>query len=1074
MVGSPIVSKITVPTRSADILYRARLVDFLHENIDRRLVLISAPAGYGKTTLLMDFAHETDLAVCWYTLDPTDRDPRVFIEHFLASLERRFPGFGSSTRSVLGGRSVSRGDMTRVVATLVNEMAAKIREWFVVVLDDFHCVAAAPDLNAFLTALLTYQPEHCHLVIASRTVPTELPLVSLAAREVLAELGQESLRFTPAEIQALFHQRYQVELSPEAAESLAAESEGWITGILLTSDSPWHTALEVWARARASGRPLYEYLAGEVLNRQRLGLRGFLLASSTLEVMTPALCAGVLELRRGEKWLNKLEQQNLFIARLDGEENLFRYHTLFREFLQAQLERQSPDKFRRLHRRAAAWLEADGDVERAARHWLTAGEPEQAARVMEHAAQTMVRSGHLKTLFDWAAQLPAGILRSRPRLAFYAADAACGVGRLTQALSWLKGAKDVCRELGEKNRLALALATEARIRYNQGRYAEGARLAEKALHLTTPDQDDFDKARAEASRIQGLSLVRLGQCEKAEQLLRATLEEEHKAVRYVHCQILVRQGLAFCLERLGRLEEAMRVSRTVVETCRRLESPTYLAEALNDLACQQYMLGEYGQALTTLEEALTTAREIGHKHSEGFALVSLGEMLRGLGDLDGAAEALAEGMEIARDLDNGALLAHGREALALLALVAGDVSKALEMAQQAVDLAEEQQARTQAGRYQATLGLAQAKAGETAESVGSLERACVALEEVGAMHELARARLLLAYALGQGGRDEQVVRQALDDAVALYLGNGRAHRLPIEGQPILPFLEKAAADRVEGTRLTSALEEADRFRAAAGSVLRTRAAEGAPAPGALRVYGFGISRVKRDGVLVPHDEWPTATARHLLVYVALHPPRTREQIGADLWPNLRAARLPGTFHTTKYRLQKVLGLSPISFNGGLYSLCEDLDFWCDVSEFEALLERASRSPPALAARHIRRAMTLYTGDFLEECYADWCVTRRERMRELYLEAVTNLTTWLLRQRRLDEAISVLRRGLEVDDLREDLHRRLMQAFALDGRPSEALVQYRRCMRALRRELRIEPAPETQNLLDAIQRDLFPP
>ncbi len=1069
---SPIITKIVVPPRSPDVLHRERLVDFLHEHIDRKLILVSAPAGYGKTTLLVDFAHETDLAVCWYTLDPTDCDPRVFMDHLLVSLARRFPGFGEQTRRVLKAGGSPGGGAIEAVGTLVNEMVSAIPEWFVLILDDFHSVEASSEVPELLTALLSYQPEHFHLIIASRTVPGTLPVISLAAREEIAGVGRDELRFTPEEIQALFLQGRCPRFSLQEAQKLAAESEGWITAILLTSHTLWPGALDVWARARASGQPLYDYLAGEVLNRQAPDLRAFLLASSTLEEMSPVLCAGALGLEEAERWLGQLERRNLFAVRLEGGKDHFRYHDLFREFLQARLERDSPETFRNLHRQAATWFEEQGEAERAARHHLAAEEPATAARVIEQAVQTLLRAGHLETLVGWAERLPGEVLRSRPRLVSYAAEAACGAGRVEQAAAWLDMAEATYRERGEGNSLALVLSAQARLRLNQGWYTDCMRLTEEALSLPVPDQAGAAKATVEARRIRGICLVRLGRLEEAEHHLRAALEGSRE-IGDLHFEALVRLGLAACLEHLGRMEDAAQSKRAAVETCRRLGSSGLLAEALNDLAYCLYLSGEYAEAMETLQEALDTAREIGHRPVEAFTLVSLGEMLRDLGDPEAAVEALMRGLEIAGELDQAFLSAFGREALALAYLRLEDTRRALELAQEAVSLAEQHGAGGQTGRCQATLGLIQVEVGEIEEGTASLEKACALLEQVKAGREIARAQLFLAHALYRAGREEAAL-EMLAQALGPYLNAGLEHRLLLEGQPATPLLERAVAEGIGGARLAAVLEGACDFQASARRVLRQHETAAPSPPPSFRVYGFGASRVERDGVLIPLDEWRSATARHLLVYLLLHPPRTREQIGADFWPDLQPARLSGTFHNTKYRMQRALGVNPVVHQKGLYFIDDDLDIWLDVSEFERLLERARRSPPLKAARYIRQAIALYTGDFLEHCYADWCVARRERLQQQFLETVGKLAGWLLRRRRLDEVLPLLRRGLEVDSLREDFHRQLMRAYALDGRSEEALAQYRRCVRLLKRELKTVPTPETEELFRTIRKGRFPP
>ena len=1069
MISSPIITKTLTPSRPADLVRRERLLDFLHEHIDRKLIFIAAPAGYGKTTLLVDFAHDTDLTVCWYSLDATDRDLRTFIEGLLASLRRRYPGFGEETQSVLEASVPLGGDVLSIAGTLINEMVTAIPEWFVLILDDFHHVEDASEVTSFLSTLLAYQPEHCHLIIASRTVPGTLPFISLAARGEVEGLGPADLRFTPEEIRRLLDQDPSLRLSPEEVERLTIESEGWIAGILLARHA-LNRRGDLWARARASGRPLYEYLASEVLESQEPPLQAFLLASSTLEEMTPTLCEQVLGLEEAEERLRQLERRNLFVDRVSEKEDHFRYHALFREFLQAQLKQDDPRAFRDLHRRAAAWFEQAKEPSRAAQHYMTIGEPMKAARALDGMAESLLRAGRLKTLVEWAERLPEEALRAHPRLALFAAKAASRVGKIDQTRRWLDIAEGTFRLQEQGRMLGMALAARALVAFNQGAYTEAAQQAEEALQVLAA-AGPASEALVEALRVQGMCLVRMGRFEEAEEKFHQALER-CQDLKDPHREVLIRAGLAACLHSQGRVEEAAEMLKIVVAASRELGSPGYLAEALNDLAYNLYLLGDYVGALQTLQEALTTALRVGHRHVEAFVRVSLGEVLRDLGDPGAAKDHLERGVAIAEAAGNVFLLAYGLEALALTHLRSGDLDQALERIQKALEQADREEAPVLSSRYRATLGLIQVQKGQIQEGRATLEKACSLLEQTGARQEVGRARLYLAYALHRAG-EATAAREMLHQAAAEYSGVGGRHRLLIEGQPVWPFVEKAAGDLDEPT-LKQALEAASHFRAAAQEALRYWAAQTTPSPPSLRAYGFGPSRVERDGVPIPASEWVTSTARHLFFYLLSHPPRTRDQIGADLWPSLRSSRLPGTFHNTKYRMQQALGVNPVVYQEGRYLVRDDLEIWYDVWEFERLLERARRSPMPKRVRYLRKAITLYEGDFLEDCYADWCASRREILRQQYLEAVGEVATWWVDRARLDDAIEVLRRGLAVDNLREDFHRLLMEAYARKGRIDEALAQYRRCVEVLERELSIEPSPETVALFNAIREGRFSP
>lgn len=1066
MSFAPVVTKITPPSRRTDVLYRARLLDFLHEHIDRKLLLISAGAGYGKTTLLVDFVHETDLTCCWYSLEASDKDPRVFVEYLLASLERAYPGFGERTRRAVRSGAPLGGGAEEVVGTLVNEMVEQIPEWFVVILDDFQEVEDSDDVCSFLTTLLMYLPDHCHLIIASRTIPGGLPFISLAARGQVAGLGKDDLRFTAEEIQAFLNQTQGIRLSREEVAALEAETEGWIVGIILTRHVRWGGLLEGLTGARKAGKPLYEYLAGEVLEQQDEATRAFLLSSSILQEMSPLLCREALGLERAEEILEQLEQRNLFLVRIAGvEPPRFRYHALFQEFLQARLREGDPARYVALHRRAAAWFEARGKVDAAIRHYLEAGETLEAARLVDGVAWEMLAEGRLTTLSWWAERLPEEALRTYPRLLLSVAMAVSAAGKTEQAREWLSYAEQTFRQQGERTLLALTLSRLALLALNRGENEQAAERVREALSLTE-DLPEPTEARVEARRILGVVLIRQGRFEEASRQLEAALGES-RALGSHRREILILEGLAHSFRWQGRLRRAVETQRAAVEAARQQGSPGLLAEALNDLGFYLYLSGDYAEAWRGLEEALHIARTIGHPLVEAYAQVSLGELLRDLGEPQAAVELLDEGRRLAEVAGNVFLVSWTYEALALAFLRLGDATQATELARSALSMAERQHFGLQQGRFRATLGLAMVEDGLTEAGLEELKAACDALEQLNAKEEAVRARLLYALALRETGRVEEA-KAVLQTVPGDGEWTDQQRLLPLQFPALVPLLEWAVEQGGNGERFGRLLAEAHRLARKARQVQGQRTPPQPPHRPSFRFYGFGVGRAERDGVLIPSAAWESAKARHLLFYLLSHSPATREQIGADLWPDLRPNRLPGTFHNTKYRVQRALGVVPFTYEERGYRISGDLDYWFDVEEFEQLVQKAKRAPPVKAVRYLSRAVELYTADFLTDCYDEWCVARRDQLQRQFLEAADRLARWFIERERFDRAVEVLRRGLEVDPLREDFHRQMMRAYALQGQREEALAVYRRCQARLRGELGVEPAPETQALARQIR------
>ncbi|MFQ5858766.1 MAG: hypothetical protein ACE5LU_24460, partial [Anaerolineae bacterium] len=261
-----IATKILRPRRRDDLLHRRRLVDIIHNHIDRKLIILSAPAGYGKTSLLIDYAHDTELPVCWYTLDERDSDPRVFLEYLVASVHRHYPDFGQRISAILHGDESGLPNWETIAGALVNDMVDRISEYFVIVLDDYHSLDDDADVHALLDTLLQYLPEHCHILLASRTLPP-LTLTRMAARQEVEGIGVDELRFTAHEIQQLMKQNYDLDLPDGQAEELAQGLDGWIAGLLLTRHTLWKGLFAGMIRAHGESQ-VFEYLATEVFGQQ--------------------------------------------------------------------------------------------------------------------------------------------------------------------------------------------------------------------------------------------------------------------------------------------------------------------------------------------------------------------------------------------------------------------------------------------------------------------------------------------------------------------------------------------------------------------------------------------------------------------------------------------------------------------------------------------------------------------------------------------------------------------------------------------------------------------------------------
>ncbi len=410
-----IITKVLVPRKRQTLYPRTRLLNFLYSNTERKLILISAAPGCGKTSLLIDFAHSTDLPVCWCTLSETDQDATTLCEYLVAAIRQRFPGFGSRSEALLRGMQGAAPDTQAMVTVLVNEIHEQIPEYFMLILDDFHLIEGSPSIQSFFDPLLRHLPENCHIIIASRTVPN-LPLVRLAAQLEVAGLSTTDLNFTVEEIQGLLRFQFDLNLPDAVAAELARESEGWITGIVLRAQTSGQGMAESLTRARGTPEQVFQYLAREAFSQQPREVRDFLRDTSILHQLNAGLCNDLLHIRNADEIIESLEHRNLFVTRLEGREIWYRYSRMFQEFLQDRLRREEQALFLGLHGRAAALLEARGALDEAVYHWFQAQAYGEARRLMRSIAPGMFEAGRLEMLRNWIDQLPEAMLDGAPDL----------------------------------------------------------------------------------------------------------------------------------------------------------------------------------------------------------------------------------------------------------------------------------------------------------------------------------------------------------------------------------------------------------------------------------------------------------------------------------------------------------------------------------------------------------------------------------------------------------------------------------------------------------------------------------
>jgi LuxR family maltose regulon positive regulatory protein len=414
-----LTTKLYIPRARPNLVRRPRLTEQLQAGMDRKLTLITAPVGFGKTTLLSEWIPQSERSVTWVSLDDGDNNFVRFWGSVIAALQMLDSELGGNSLALL--QSLRPLPADTILTALLNEIAA-FQGSFVHVLDDFQVIRAQPVLAGF-QYFLEHIPPNIHLIISSRADPP-IPISRLRARDQLNEIRSEDLRFTPGETAEFLNQTMGLDLSKESVLSLESHTEGWIAGLQLAGlalkghDSQPDDRLvsEFIQEFTGSHRYIVSYLVEEVLSQQPSGVLNFLLKTSILDRMCGPLCEAVTEETGGQAMLEILEHANLFLIPLDDESTWYRFHHLFAQMLQARLRRSHPDLLVELHGRASEWYELHEAIADAIQHALAAGNAMRAADLIERERWKLLGRGEINILRSWLDALPFQVVRDNPGL----------------------------------------------------------------------------------------------------------------------------------------------------------------------------------------------------------------------------------------------------------------------------------------------------------------------------------------------------------------------------------------------------------------------------------------------------------------------------------------------------------------------------------------------------------------------------------------------------------------------------------------------------------------------------------
>jgi LuxR family maltose regulon positive regulatory protein len=774
-VTTPLLAtKLHAPTRRRELVVRSRLTGRLHRGRDVALTVVSAPAGFGKTTAVAQWLATLPAAerAAWLSLDERDNDPGVFWTYVVAALQTIDSDLGAHSRSLLeSGPSVEA-----FLTSLLNELST-LDDDIVLVLDDYHLIEAV-ELHEGMAFLIEHLPPQVHVVLVTRADPP-LPLSRLRARGAVVEVRAADLRFTADETAAYLNDSMGLEVGADDLEALGARTEGWIAALQLAALSmrDRHDIADFVATFAGDDRFVVDYLVEEVLERQPEPVRRFLLETAVLDRLTGTLCDAITGRDDGRSLLETLDRANLFLVPLDDRRRWYRYHHLFADVLRARLLDEDPDRVRELHRRASVWFDAEGEPSEAVEHALAGRQFELAAQLIERAAPAMRQARLETTLRAWLEAVPEELLPDRPVLALALVGARMATGDTTGVAPLL-----------EMVATAVARSTPAPIVFDDEQFAElPAQLAvyRAAFALLAGDLDAtisharrvLDLAgptdhlrRGSASALIGLACWTKGDLETARVRYTEAVQcfvDAHYLPDVLGCSL----GLADIQVAQGRLHDAKRTFTAGLHHAAATPGMRGSADMHVGLAELHIDQNDLDEATHHLQVATELGEQAGLPQNAYRWRVATARLRQAHGDLEGAIELLAEAEPLYHtDFSPAIRPVSAMKARAQLAL--GDVDAAERWVTDR-DLSVDDELRYVREYEHLTLALvllargaaARGERPTLARAIGLLDRLLAAAEEGGRTGRAVEARVLLAVARHLAG-DERGATGALSEALA--------------------------------------------------------------------------------------------------------------------------------------------------------------------------------------------------------------------------------------------------------------------------------------------------------------------
>lgn len=1022
---------------------RRRLLDTLHSRLGYHFQILLAPAGYGKTTLLADFARELDAPVCWYTLTETDCDPVSLFAGLEQAIQAAFPAFRLPVHT-------GCDNTPSAISNALAEITRNIPDYFILVIEDLHIISRS--LSGELVDRLAHSwAENGHLVLSGRSLEGFNRISDWLDRQQAVRLTAAELSFTADEVKIVAFERNAHEMDDTAAVQIVEKTGGWPLGVSLLLNSTQNTG----DMPGPASQQLFGFLSRQVLDRQPEHLKRLALDLSIFGIIEPEVAARVLDVESIRKGLGQLVEANLFITEMGSDK--FQFHQLFRQFLQFQLKAREPGRFEELNTRAASRYEQLERHEPAIEHYINGGRLESAAGLIKRTGQNKLRQGRWASLAGWIERLPEQQRESDPELAMLYAHCLVHTGqpsRAGQMITRLLMDHMPGLDRAGKTRALYIRSSACRL---VGQHALSLKDAQAAEALLAGDCNQTELMGDIYARIghlyfdKGEFTQAMINLKKAKELFDQLFDLEKSS--------FVSNTLGGVYKNLGDLEQASVYYEYARQGFIKTGNRANLSMVLSNIAYVQHKHGMQEDVLTTLGEARENARAAGYLRIDSIIALAYGEVYRDLGRYDQSLKAYNEALELARNSQENNIVAYAKAGLGETYRVMDEIAKASFWTREALAQTKSEKQPYETALFKLQLGMVLQGQKNHVEAASLLKEAYKELLIIGDQDGLAKTCFALAGA-AFSQKDYEAAGRWLNSMLGYTRSLGYDDFVVIEGLRSPLLVQFAAAKEIGGRYFVHLVE---RIKQKREHVDFCRTIDSKPVHLAeLKSYALNETRVILDKHEVGDSAWRSSRARELFFFLLGNTGKTAEEIAAELWPDLPPAKAISNFHINLFRARRATSPGIIIHENGRYTISPEIDLWYDAREFDTKCHEIARLPIDKRIQASERIIELYQGPFMPGFNTEWVSRKRAELENRYLKLLFEMVGYYAKNGQVDRVVALVDKVLDTEPDDDEVYFQGIQAYLAMGEPLCAYHLYKRYLANIR-ELNAEPEPRIERL-----------